>query len=298
MRVIDEPSRATATVTQLRPRQWVKNLLVVAPVVAAGDIDDTSTWLPLVGAFVAMCLAASATYVVNDLRDLEADRLHPVKRNRPIASGAMGVPAARVVAGLLLVAALVVAALLGWKTLAAVGAYLALTLAYSSGLKHLPVVELVVVAVGFPLRTIVGGLATDTDLTTNFLLVVGSGALFVVAAKRSAELIELGDGAADHRTTLATYSAGYLRLVQGVALSVMLVVYGLWTFGGELSTSDESVIWFELSMVPLVIAVLRYAWLVDQGRAGEPEEVFLRDRTMWVLALLWAGCYGAGVTVG
>lgn len=288
----------SAIVTQLRPRQWIKNVLVVAPVAAAGELDDLTHVVALVGAFAAMSLAASSTYVVNDLNDIDADREHPVKRNRPLASGAISPTAGRVLAAGTLVASLAIALALNPETVAAVAVYLTLTYSYSAWLKHVPVVELVVVAIGFPLRTIVGGLATEIPLTTNFLLVVGSGALFVVAAKRAAELIELGDDAADHRSALATYSAGYLRLVQSVALSVMFVVYGLWTFGGDVSSSSESIIWFQLSMIPLVVALLRYAWLVDRGLAGAPEEVFLRDRSMQVVAVVWAGLYGIGVGLG
>lgn len=291
-------TRAPAWIRQLRPQQWVKNLLVVAPVGAAGDLVDPDVWLPLAGAFVAMCLAASSTYVVNDLLDREADRAHPEKRHRPIASGAITAGAGAALAAACSVGSLALALALGPETLLAVVVYLGLTYAYSTALKQVPVVELVVVALGFPLRAIVGGLATDTPLTTNFLLVVGSGALFVVSAKRAAEIHALGHGAGLHRTALRTYSEGYLRMVQGVSLSVMLVVYGLWTFGGEVSSSSDSIVWFQISMIPLVVAVLRYAWLVDRGLAGAPEEVFLRDRMMWLLSALWAGAYGVGIGLG
>lgn len=285
-------------IRQLRPRQWIKNALVVAPVAATGEIVDVDHWLPLLGAFVAMSLAASSTYVVNDLNDLEEDRRHPVKRLRPLASGAISTSTGMALAIGAAVASFGIAALVSWWTLCAVVVYLVITFSYSHRLKHVPVVELVVIAIGFPLRTIVGGLATDIPLTTNFLLVVAFGALFVVAAKRSAEIVELGDAAASHRGALATYSPGYLRLVQSVALSVMLVVYGLWTFGGEVSSSADSIVWFQITMIPLVVATLRYAWLVDRGLAGAPEEVFLRDRTMIVLAVVWMACYGTGIGLG
>ena len=285
-------------VRQLRPKQWTKNLLVAAPVAAAGSIVDRSVWLPLVSALVAMALASSSTYVLNDILDIESDRQHPVKRSRPLAAGALSLRAGWVLFALTTVASLAIAASTGWKTLGVIGIYLVITYSYSARLKRVPVVELVIVAIGFPLRAIVGGVATDTVLTTNFLLVLGSGALFVVAAKRAAELLELGSEAADHRATLGTYSAGYLRMIQGMALSVMIVVYGLWTFGGEVVSSADSIVWFQLSMIPVVIASLRYAWLVDRGEAGAPEEVFLRDRTMQVVALVWAGLYGIGLSLG
>ena len=292
------PAASAVLLDQLRPRQWVKNLLVAAPVAAAGAIADPSMWWPLGVAFLAMCMAASSTYVVNDLHDIESDRHHEVKRARPLASGALTQRTGKVLAAFAAVVALALAGSMGWKPLAAIAVYLAVTYAYSFHLKHVPVVELVVVAIGFPLRAIFGGLATDTNLTTNFLLVVGSGAVFVVAAKRAAELIELGGDAADHRATLGTYSMGYLRLVQSVAMATMVVVYGLWTFGGEVSSSSESIVWFQFSLVPFVVALLRYAWLVDCGQAGAPEEVFLRDRTMKVLAVAWALLYGMGIALG
>lgn len=180
-------------VHSLRPKQWLKNLLVFAAPLAAGTLMDTTVLAGTVVAFVAFCLAASATYLVNDLRDVEVDRLHPHKRFRPIASGALDARFAAAAAVVLLIAALGLSFWqsigLGWTVLA----YVAATLSYSLGFKHEPVLELLLLSLGFMLRAIAGGVATGIPLSQWFLIVAGFGSLFMAAGKRYSEMSRLQD---------------------------------------------------------------------------------------------------------
>jgi len=178
---------ASSLVAACRPRQWIKNLLVFAAPVAAGVIDQGDLLTDTLAAFVAFCLAASGTYLLNDALDVESDRLHPTKRNRPIAAGQVPVVLAYVVAAVLVVAALAIAFLtrsqLGWT----IAAYLALTTAYSFWLKHVAILDVIAVASGFVLRAVAGAAATGVPISEWFFIVTSFGALFMVAGKRTGE---------------------------------------------------------------------------------------------------------------
>ena len=171
------------------------------------------------------------------------------------------------------------------KLTGVIAAYLAVTIAYSLWLKHEPVIDLAAVAAGFVFRAIAGGVATGVTLSDWFLIVAGAGSLFMVTGKRHAEQVELGDASHGHRSTLADYSDAYLRYVRAVASGVMLTAYCLWAFENASATGDTT--WFRLSIVPFVLAVLRYALVIEQGGGGAPEEVVLSDRVIQILGVLW-----------
>lgn len=278
-----------------RPKQWLKNILVFAAPGAAGVLDDGSSLVRASLAFVSFCLAASGTYFWNDVFDVDVDRTHPTKRNRPIAAGTVSIPTARVVGVVLLVAALGVAALTQrWETIAIVGTYIALTLGYSVVLKQIAVVDLVAIASGFVLRAAAGAVAVDVPMSNWFVLCTTFGSLFIVAGKRYAELNELGDEAGSARSTLTEYSVGFLRIVLTVSLAATLVSYCQWAFETrELSSSDWPL--YELSIVPMLTALLRYGLVLDQGHGAAPEEVFANDRVLQVLGLAWLVVYGLAV---
>jgi decaprenyl-phosphate phosphoribosyltransferase len=278
-----------------RPKQWLKNILVFAAPGAAGVLDDGSSLVRASLAFVSFCLAASGTYFWNDVLDVDVDRTHPTKRNRPIAAGTVSIPTARVVGVVLLVAALGVAALTQrWETIAIVGTYIALTLGYSVVLKQIAVVDLVAIASGFVLRAAAGAVAVNVPMSNWFVLCTTFGSLFIVAGKRYAELNELGDEAGSARSTLTEYSVGFLRIVLTVSLAATLVSYCQWAFETrELSSSDWPL--YELSIVPMLTALLRYGLVLDQGHGAAPEEVFANDRVLQVLGLTWLVVYGLAV---
>jgi decaprenyl-phosphate phosphoribosyltransferase len=226
---------------------------------------------------------------------VDVDRTHPTKRNRPIAAGTVSIPTARVVGVVLLAAALGVAALTQrWETIAIVGTYIALTLGYSVVLKQIAVVDLVAIASGFVLRAAAGAVAVNVPMSNWFVLCTTFGSLFIVAGKRYAELNELGDEAGSARSTLTEYSVGFLRIVLTVSLAATLVSYCQWAFETrELSSSDWPL--YELSIVPMLTALLRYGLVLDQGHGAAPEEVFANDRVLQVLGLAWLVVYGLAV---
>ncbi|MGW5050743.1 decaprenyl-phosphate phosphoribosyltransferase [Actinokineospora sp. NPDC004072] len=276
-----------------RPRQWVKNVLVLAAPFAAGRIFESAVLVDAAIAFAAFCLVSSAVYLVNDAIDVEADRAHPTKRNRPIAAGVVPVPVAYAGAAVLFAASMAVGLLAGWRLLIVLGVYAAVQLGYCLGLKHQTVVDLCIVASGFLLRATAGGVAAEIPLSQWFLLVAAFGSLFMVAGKRYAEVVLFEKTGAQIRASLRKYSASYLRFVWATSAAIMITTYSLWAF--ELRASQSDSIWAVVSIVPFVIAVLRYAVDVDQGNAGEPEEIALKDRVLQVLGVSWIGCLALSV---
>ncbi len=290
------PPTWRALVRTARPKQWTKNVLVFAAPAAAGVLDEPKHLVQTLVAFVAFCLAASGTYFFNDALDAHADRLHPTKQFRPVAAGHISERLAKVIAVILVVLGIVVAIPVQSGELAAVVAgYVVLTLTYSAWLKHEPVVDLGVVAAGFVIRAIAGGVATGVEISDWFLIVAGGASLFMVTGKRYAEQIELGDASGAHRATLTAYSRGYLSYVRAVASSVTIMAYCLWAFESAAKTGTQT--WFEISIVPFVLAILRYAHVIEQGRGGAPEDIILSDRVIQVLGLLWAVTFAIGVYV-
>jgi decaprenyl-phosphate phosphoribosyltransferase len=283
---------------QCRPRQWTKNLLVFAAPAAAGVLDDWYyLWRTLV-VFLAFCLAASGTYFWNDILDVEADRAHPTKRNRPIAAGLLSITTAKVVGTSLLISGVALAACVGrWRAPLAVAAYIVLTLAYSLWLRHLAVFDLVAVAGGFVLRAIGGAFASGVDMSTWFILVTMFGSLFVVAGKRYAELRELGDDAQHVRRTMEEYTLPFLRLVLAVACGATLVTYCSWAFESA-EVNGSSFPWYELSVAPMLTALLRYALVLERGHGGAPEEVFWQDRPLQLCGAVWVVVFALGVYAG
>ncbi|WP_308123570.1 decaprenyl-phosphate phosphoribosyltransferase [Modestobacter marinus] len=292
------PQRSPAAVVggvvrTMRPRQWLKNVLVLAAPLAAGTLAQPAVLLPTALAFVLFCLAASGIYLLNDVHDVAEDRRHPRKRWRPVAAGIVPVPVAVVVGVVLLAGVLAAAALLSRPQLAGVlGAYVVISLAYSYFLKDQPVIDLAVVASGFLLRGVAGGAAAGIPLSQWFLLVAAFGALFMVAGKRYGELVAVGE-VAQTRKSLAEYSASYLRFVWSLSAGVACTAYGLWAF--ELRAAHDGFPWETASIAPFVLGLLRYAVDVDRGQAGAPEDVVLGDRVLLGLGALWLGLVVAGV---
>lgn len=267
-------------VRTMRPRQWVKNVLVVAAPFASGDIGRLGVLGAVALAFVAFSLAAAGVYLVNDIKDVEADRAHPTKRYRPIAAGVVSPVAATVVAILVLAGALGISLLASTQLAVVTAVYIAVQLAYCFWLKHQPVIDISIVASGFLLRAIAGGAAAEIALSQWFLLVAAFGSLFMVAGKRYAEIRLAERTGAKIRKSLERYTASYLRFVWTLSATVLITTYSLWAFEITERTSSR---WPVISIVPFVIAVLRYAVDVDGGNGGEPEDIALGDRVLQVL---------------
>lgn len=293
--LVSLPSRgprgvAREFIAALRPKQWSKNLLVLAAPGAAGVLLTRRT-LPLeAAAFVAFCLVASAGYLLNDVTDAEHDRAHPDKRHRPVASGALAPSVAIAGACVLAAAGFAVAVALGTQFALAVGAYFVVTIAYSLGLKRIAVLDLFLVASCYVLRAVAGGAAVGVPLSEWFLILTTSGALAVVAGKRASDLI---GGDTPTLSTRARYTESFLRSVWLLASGVALVAYCLWAF--DVPHKIDGVAWSEVSIIPFALAFLRYIYVMDLGGGGAPEEVAIHDRVLQGAVLVWAAIYAWGV---
>lgn len=303
-----------------RPRQWVKNVLVLAAPLAAGHLLSLHAVVQLGVVFVLFTGCSAAVYLINDARDADADRAHPVKCRRPVACGQVPVPVAYAVGGALAVLAPAAAGVLcDPDTAALLAGYVIMQLAYCVWLKHMLVVDLVIVTTGFLMRAMAGGLALGIDLSRWFLITSGFGALFMVAAKRYSELVLMselaekapavptvptvgpqpdapggGAGAGAQvgasRALLGAYTTGYLRFVWQLAAGGAVLAYCLWSMETGAAPSGW-LPWRQLSMIPFILSVLRYAVFADAASAGAPEDVILRDRALVVIALAWGALY-------
>ena len=280
-----------------RPKQWAKNLLVFAAPAAAGVIDEAEPLADATIAFAAFCLAASGTYLLNDVADREADARHPTKRFRPIAAGVVPPRLATVVGILAILSGVAVGFVADWHVAVVVAIYVSVTTAYSYWLKDIVILDVVAVASGFVLRAIAGAAATGVPVSDWFFIVTSFGSLFVVTGKRQGEIGDLAEEegtAGDVRATLDEYSPSYLAYLRTISSGVMFMAYCVWAFETAASASG-SVPWFELSILPFVIAVLRYALLLDHGQGAAPEELFFADRPLQLAGLAWALTYGIAV---
>lgn len=285
-----------AVLKEARPHQWMKNVLVFA---APGALGVLNEWEPLwktIVVFVAFCLTASGTYYWNDIKDVEQDKLHPKKKFRPIASGAIPLTLAKIIGSVLLVGGPVVAGVVRLEAGAIVALYAVLTVSYSSWLKHVALLDLAIVASGFVLRAMSGAAGTETPMSNWFVLCTTFGSFFIVTGKRFAELMEMGENAGSTRASLRDYSVPYLRQLLVVSCTATVVTYCMWAFENA-SNAEEVLPFHALSIVPMVLALLRYLMVLENGGGGAPEEVFLRDRSIQLYGLAWVVVYALAVYI-
>jgi decaprenyl-phosphate phosphoribosyltransferase len=279
-----------------RIRQWPKNVLVFAAPGAAGVLTHGTALLRTFVAFAAFCAVSSGTYFINDAADAEADRNHPTKRFRPIAAGVVSQPQAVVVGCLLMALGIGGGAALAWRLGLVLAIYVAVQFSYTFYLKHQPIFDLVTVAAGFVLRAIAGAVAVPVPVSEWFLIVATFGSLLMVTGKRLAEHAELGHDRGAHRATLDEYSSGFLRTVLAISAGGAIVGYCLWAFSLQTALAHHrDPIWYQLSIVPMLIALLRYTFLVEGGRGAKPEELVFADRPLQVLGVIWAVLFALGV---
>jgi len=276
-----------ALLVSLRPHQWTKNLVVLAALAFSKHLfDDPDAVVRAGAAFAAFCALSGAVYVVNDLADLERDRLHPVKRARPIASGALPVPAARAAAAALFGLGLVAAWALGPGFLLCALAYVALNLAYSFGLKNVVILDVLAIAIGFVLRAVAGAVAIQVVFSEWLIVCTLLLALFLALAKRRHELVTLED-AAGHRSSLAEYSPYLLDQMIAVVTASCLTAYAFYTLAPE---TVEKYRTDRLALtIPFVIyGIFRYLYLVHRReQGGSPSDVLLTDRPLLAATVLW-----------
>jgi decaprenyl-phosphate phosphoribosyltransferase len=285
---------ALALIKGLRPRQWAKNTLVLAAPGAAGVLLHESVLWRTGEAFASLCLLAGAAYLVNDVVDREADRSHPVKRRRPVASGALAPSVALAAAAACASAGLAAAAAIGASFAGVAAAYLGLSLAYTAWLKRVEIFDVAAVAACYVLRALAGGAATGVAISPWFLILVSSTALFIVAGKRSADravVVAAGDGTSTGRRP--EYPDEYLRYLWMLASGIAIAAYSLWAFAQPHVV--DGLAWSEVSIVPFAIGILRYALVVERGDGGQPEEVLLADRPLQLIGAAWLALYAMGV---
>ena len=276
-----EPAASGGLLAAMRPRQWTKNLLLYAGIVFAAELDDPERWVQATAAFVAYCLASSAAYIYNDVRDAERDRLHPLKRHRPIASGRVRPERALNVAGILATLAFAVVAPLGWGSLAYMAGFVALQAAYSLGLKNLPLIDVMAIAGLFVIRAAAGAEAVDVRISPWLIVCTALLALFLALAKRRGELATTGVEAG--RSVLSGYSLALVDQLVTIVAACTIVAYSLYTFESREGSAMMATIPF------VVYGLFRYIELMHREDLGEePENVLLKDVPILVTIAAWA----------
>jgi decaprenyl-phosphate phosphoribosyltransferase len=281
-----------AALATMRPRQWIKNGLVVAAAGAAGALSHDDVPIRVGLACVAFCLLSSAVYAINDVRDASEDRLHPEKRHRPVAAGELA-PGAGIALGIGLAASGLALCAVARPLVALVGfGYVALTLSYTLLWRHIAVLDIFAIAGGFVLRALAGGVAAPVALSRWFVLVITCGAVFVAAAKRLAELLRTSDARARHRRALHGYSEWGLRWLLRLSGAGMLIAYCIWAF--ELP-AVRGIPWRPLTVIPFALCVLRYSMLIRAGVGEAPEDLVLGDRLLMLAGAMWLVLFAVSV---
>ena len=265
-----------------RPRQWIKNGLVLVPLISSVSFRSPQAIGRSALAAVAFILMSSAVYLLNDLADREVDRIHPAKRHRPIAAGALTVRLAASASFLLGAAALATALFLGWKVALAIALYAGFNMAYSAGLRREPVLDVLLVSSGFVLRPMAGAFAIPVRVSAWLFVVSLLLALSLALLKRRAEMVSLRAAALDHRPALGGYSVPFLDLLVAIVTGAGIIGYALYTFQSE---HGERLV---LTLPFFLYGVFRYLYLVyERGAGSSPEEIFLGDRRLQIDAVLY-----------
>ncbi|MBV9940764.1 MAG: decaprenyl-phosphate phosphoribosyltransferase [Solirubrobacterales bacterium] len=281
-----------AMLVTMRPKQWVKNALVVAAAGAAGALTRDDVPLRVALACLAFCLLASGIYAINDVRDAAEDRRHPYKRLRPVAAGELDPRVATLLGVVLLAGGLgLSAAVRPLLTLVAVG-YVALTVSYTIALRRVPILDIAAIAGGFVLRAVAGGVAAPVTLSRWFVLVVTAAAVLVAAAKRQAELRRTATAGVNGRSVLERYGAARLRLIVIGSAALALFAYVVWAFA---LADIDGIPWRPLTIIPFAACLTRYGALVRTGGGEAPEELLLGDRWLALAGVVWLAVFGLSV---
>ncbi len=270
-----------------RPSQWLKNGIMLLAIVFAGELTHPDKVLLTAAAFALYCLLSSAVYILNDIVDMERDRLHPLKKSRPLAAGRINVGTAIALVGVLLAIGLVGSRLINLNFFLSAIAFLALNVAYTFWAKHIVILDVLTIALGFVIRAYAGAFAISVPASTWFLINTLLLALFLSLGKRRHELLYLEKAALAHRKTLIMYSPALLDHLLSVVTAAVLVIYMLYTFSAEvihkLGTDKLFV------TIPFVVyGVFRYLYLIHrEEQGGSPARVLIDDRPILITVLLW-----------
>jgi 4-hydroxybenzoate polyprenyltransferase len=268
----------------MRPRQWTKNLVVLAAIIFSDQLFNLSHAITIALAFVSFCLVSSALYALNDVVDAERDRLHPIKKERPVASGRMTPSTALAISAVLSVLGIVLGWTIGVYFFMALGVYVALQLLYSFGLKNIAIVDLLLISGGFVVRAVAGALAIQVTVSPWLVVCTALLAMFLVTAKRRHELVLLQGESLDHRPVLSEYTPELLDSFLVTLSGATITAYMLYAF-----YASTTPYYLTMLTVPFVMyGVLRYQMLVlGRGRGGRPEEILLNDRPTLINIVLW-----------
>jgi 4-hydroxybenzoate polyprenyltransferase len=290
----------TSLIKVARPIQWIKNLTIFAPLIFTGDLYHKAAFINVIWAFVAFCMATSATYIFNDILDAPVDRLHPIKKERPIASGKLSVSVALIEAAILATFAFILAETLSHPFFLIVLVYIFIQIIYSLFLKNLPIVDILIIASGFVLRVYGGAFIVNAHLSVWFLLCVISVALFLASGKRRAELGVIAISHAETRKSLSHYSIplldSYVTMFGNAAwLSWALFTFfespraslPLWLFLAEISKTTTINKLLMITIPVAIFGIMRYESLIFQDRAESPEKVLLSDKSLIASVVIW-----------
>ena len=281
-----------AVLVTMRPKQWIKNALIVAAAGAAGALTHDDVPLRVALAFVSFCLLASGIYAINDARDAPEDRLHPRKRFRPVAAGELDPRLATLLGVALVVAGIGISVAVRPLLGVVAAAYVAITVSYTLVLRRVAILDIAAIAAGFVLRAVAGGVAAPVTLSRWFVLVVTSAAVLVAAAKRHAELRRTEQAGVAGRSVLERYGAARLRLIIAGSAAVALFAYGVWAFA---LPDVDGIPWRPLTIVPFAACLLRYGVLVRRGGGEAPEEMVLSDRWLALAGAAWLAVFALSV---
>ncbi|MCL4269009.1 MAG: decaprenyl-phosphate phosphoribosyltransferase [Anaerolineales bacterium] len=276
----------TALIKTMRPRQWTKNVFIFAALVFDKPLLSPDSCLRTLAGFALFCLISSSVYIFNDLADVEADRKHPEKKNRPIASGKLPINAAWIAGIALVIFTFALSWLLSTNFLVVVVLYFLINMAYSKWLKHIPILDVLIIASGFVLRVHAGVTLIDVERFSPWLYVVMTLlSLFLGFGKRRAELALLAHGAGSHRKVLDGYTLPLLDQYIMIVSGTTIVAYSLYTFSAPNVPDNHSMM---LTIPFVVYAIFRYLYLIEVKHAGgAPEEILLSDRPFQIAMILW-----------
>jgi 4-hydroxybenzoate polyprenyltransferase len=279
---------AMSLVLSLRPSQWTKNLIIFGALLFGQRLQDPRSALYAAGGFAVFCVLSGVVYLLNDVADRDADRSHPLKRHRPIAAGDVPVPVALAVAAVLAAGALAGAYWLRPAFAAVSAVYLVLLATYSGPLKHIVIIDVLTIAIGFVLRAAAGAIVISVSISHWLLFLTVLGALFLALSKRRHELVLLADGATSHRPILQEYTPYLLDQMIAVVTASTLVAYAIYTVSPETVEKFHTHL-LGLTLPFLLYGIFRYLYLVHQKEGGgNPSDMLLNDRPLLLCVALWA----------
>ena len=281
----------SSVIKLMRPHQYIKNCFIFLPLFFAAQITNTVLLLNATVAFLAFSLTASAIYVLNDYHDVEEDRQHPKKKNRPLASGAITKPQALLIMVLLFVAGMALISLVSYTAMVIILAYVTMNIAYSFHLKHVAILDVTIIAIGFVLRIFVGSAVTDIPLSMWIIIMTFLLALFMALAKRRDDVLIYLDTGKKMRRAIDGYNLQFLDTAMAIMASVVIVSYTIYTTSADVIARVQSE-YFYLTALFVIVGVMRYLQITFVEKdSGSPTGIVLKDRFMQITLTGWIATF-------